>query len=348
MARIHLLRLIAIVPVLVAAIVNTGYQYLVAVDLNGGAGAGDWRERVAGFLKIDHSNLGAYDILVAGLVHLLPVFAMAFLTVGLWERIFSHKRNLRFDVGVIYTALLFSLLMPPGVSFFSVVFGMSFAMVFAHGIFGGEGKAFLNPALVGAAVLQISFPSALADHPLWVNLNGYAGTRFFSIYHQQGTDSLAWVGPDWWDAFLGSTQGLIGTTSVFAVLIGAAVLIYGHIASWRLLAGQLIGVIVVTTICNVLGGGIMGMPWYWHLVLGGFAFTAVFIATDPSSSSSTNAGRWVQGIMIGALIVFMRVANPSHPDSVIPVVLLASMLAPLIDHVVMWFNIRRRSLRHGA
>ena len=200
MARIHLLRLIAIVPVLVAAIVNTGYQYLVAVGLNGGAGTGDWRERVAGFLKVDHSDPGAYDILVAGLVHLLPVFAMAFLTVGLWERVFSHKRNLRFDVGVIYTALLFSLMMPPGVSFFSIVFGMSFAMVFAHGIFGGEGKAFLNPALVGVAVIQISFPSALVDHPLWVNLNGYAGTRFFSFYHQQGTDGLAWVGTNWWDA----------------------------------------------------------------------------------------------------------------------------------------------------
>jgi Na+-transporting NADH:ubiquinone oxidoreductase subunit B len=124
-------------------------------------------------------------------------------------------------------------------------------------------------------------------------------------------------------------------------------MIYAHIASWRLLAGQLIGVIVVATIGNIVGGGILDMPWYWHLVLGSFAFVAVYIATDPSSSSSTNAGRWVQGVLAGGLVVFIRVVNPSHPDSVIPVLLLVSMLAPLIDHVVMWFNIRRRALRHG-
>jgi Na+-transporting NADH:ubiquinone oxidoreductase subunit B len=195
--------------------------------------------------------------------------------------------------------------------------------------------------------VQISFPSVLSNHPLWPNLNGYAGTRFFAEYHQQGVDGLTSLNLNWWDAFLGSTQGLIGTTSVLAVLIGAAVLIYAHIASWRLLAGQLIGVIVVATICNIVGDGILDMPWYWHLVLGSFAFAAVFIATDPSSSSSTNAGRWVQGVLAGGLVVFIRVVNPSHPDSVIPVLLLVSILAPLIDHVVMWFNIRRRALRHG-
>jgi len=124
-------------------------------------------------------------------------------------------------------------------------------------------------------------------------------------------------------------------------------LIYGCVASWRLLAALIIGVIVVATTANIIGGGILDMPWYWHLVIGSFAFGAVFIATDPSSSASTNSGRWVQGILAGGLVVFIRVVNPSHADSVIPVLLLVSMLAPLIDHVVVWLNIRRRALRHG-
>ena len=332
---------------MIAAVGNTGYQYLLAHAARSGEGIGDWRDNFALFINIDHANPGIFDIIASGLIHLLPVFVMAFIFAGFWERIFAEKRNRRFDTGVAYTALLFTLLMPPGVALFHVAFGISFAMVFAHGIFGGEGKSFLNPALVAVAVVQISFPSALTNHPLWINLNGYAGTKFLATYDQQIADGLNWSEFGWLEAFFGTTQGLMGTTSVLAVILGAIVLIYGCIASWRLLAAQIIGVIVVATAANILGGGILDMPWYWHLVIGSFAFGAVFIATDPSSSASTNSGRWVQGILAGGLVVFMRVANPSHPDSVIPVLLLVSMLAPLIDHVVVWFNIRRRALRHG-
>lgn len=345
--RIRGIRLLAILPVLIAALGNTGYQYLLALAGNGGNGPGDWRDGIAGFLNIDFASPGIADIIVSGLIHVVPVFVIAFIFAGFWERIFSEKRKRRFDIGVIYTALLFTLLMPPGVSFFHIAFGMSFAMVFAYGIFGGEGKSFLNPALVAVAVVQISFPSALTNHSLWTNLNGYAGSKNLAIYHQQVSDGLVWSDITWWDAFLGTTQGFMGTTSALAVMVAAVVLIFGGIASWRVLAGQLIGVMVVATVANMIGGGILDMPWYWHLVLGSFVFGAVFIATDPSSSSSTNSGRWMQGILTGALVVFLRVVNPSHPDSVIPVLLLVSMLAPLIDHVVIWINIRRRALRHG-
>jgi len=334
-------------PVLIAAVGNTGYQYLLARAARGSEGIGDWRDNFSRFLNIDHVSPGIYDTVASGLIHLLPVFVMAFIFAGFWERIFAEKRNHRFDIGIVYTALLFTLLMPPGVALFHVAFGISFAMVFAHGIFGGEGKSFLNPALVAVAVVQISFPSALTSHPLWVSLNGYAGTKYLVAYDQLIGGGLAWSEFGWWEAFFGTTQGLMGTTSVLAVILGAAVLIYGSIASWRLLAAQLIGVVVVAITANMIGGGILDMPWYWHLVLGSFAFGAVFIATDPSSSASTNSGRWVQGILAGGLIVFMRLVNPSHPDSVIPVLLLVSMLAPLIDHVVVWLNIRRRALRHG-
>jgi len=348
MARIHMLRLLAIAPVLIAAVVNTGYQYLLALDVNDGQSAGDWRDGIIQSLGAKYAEPGIYDMVAAGLVHVLPVFAMAILAAGVWERIFAAGRERRFDIGIVYTALLFTMLMPPGVHLFHIVFGMSFAIVFAKAIFGGEGKSFLNPALVGAAILQVSFPTALTDHPIWSGISGYAGTRLLASYHQEGAGSLVWSGVDWWGAFLGNAPGLIGTTSVLAIIIGGVVLVYGGIASWRLLAGQVIGVVLVATLCNMMGGGILDMSWYWHVVLGGFAFGAVFVATDPASSAATNTGRWVQGLLIGALVVFLRVANPSHPDGVIPVLLLASMLAPLIDHVVMWFNIRRRAQGYGV
>ncbi len=302
-----------------------------------------WRSSLIQFLNVQSVAPGLYDILIAGLVHVIPVFATALIAGGFWERLFAEKRNRAFDQGVIYTAILVTLLMPPAASLFHIVFGMSFAIVFAHGIFGGEGRSFLNPALVAVAIVQITFPGALTNHNLWTDLNGYAGSRHLLNFHQQGV--LADF--NWWDAFLGNTQGLMGSTSVLAVLLGACVLLYSRIVSWRLLAGLLIGVIVIAMFCNWLGGGILDLPWHWHIVLGSFAFAAVFIASDPSSSASTDAGRWMQGILAGALVVILRVLNPSHPDSVIQVFLLMSMLAPLIDHIVIWFNIQRRASGHG-
>lgn len=341
------MRLLAIFPVLIAAVINTGYQYLLAMQVVAGAKTDGWRSNFIQKLNVDYADWSSFDVVFAGLIHVLPIFTLALIAGGIWERLFSEIRSRPFDSGVIYSALLFTLLMPPGVGIFHIMFGMSFAIIFAQGIFGGEGRSFLQPALVAAAVVQISFPSALTNHPLWTNLNGYAGSRYFMGYQQQGFDDPLWADLSWWDAFFGNTQGLMGTTSVLAVLLGAGILIHARIASWRLLAGLLIGVFLIATLSNWLGGGILGLPWYWHLLLGSFAFAAVFIATDPSSSASTNTGRWIQGFLTGALVVFMRVVNPSHPDSVIPVFLLMSMSAPLIDHIVIWFNIRRRAQGYG-
>lgn len=345
LTHIHLLRALALAPVLIAAVLNTGYQYLLALDVSGGQGAGGWQDDAIRTLGIDHADPTAVGVVLAGLVHVLPVLAIAIFAGGLWERVFANRRRRRFDVGVFYTAAVFTMLMPPAASLSHVAFSMSFAIIFAKGVFGGEGKSFLNPALVAAAVMQISFPTALVGHTVWSSISGYAGTRALAAYHQDGFAALAWMGIDWWGAFLGTTQGLMGTTSLPAVLVGAAVLCYGGIASWRLMAGMVLGVVVLATLFNTLG--VVTLTWYWHLVLGSFAFCAVFIATDPASAASTDAGLWIHGLLAGALIVMIRVINPSHPDGVVPVLLLASMLAPLIDHVVVWFNVRRRARRHG-
>jgi Na+-transporting NADH:ubiquinone oxidoreductase subunit B len=226
---------------------------------------------------------------------------------------------------------------------------MSFAIVLGRGIFGGEGKTFVNPAVVGAAMMMISFPVALAGHPLWTEVAGYSGTRALAFFHTGGSAGLASAGIDWCSAFLGNLQGMMGTTSVLAIALGAAVLIVTRIASWRLILGQLLGVALVAGVCNMFGGeqGVETLPWQWHLVLGSFAFGAVFLTTDPASAAATNAGRWAQGFVVGALVVTLRVANPAHPDGVVLAILMGSMLAPLIDHVVIWFNVKQRVRGHG-
>ncbi len=197
--------------------------------------------------------------------------------------------------------------------------------------------------------MLISFPTALTGHPLWTGIAGYGGTRALALYHREGNDGLASAGIDWWGAFLGDLQGMMGTTSLLAIGLGGAVLIATRVASWRLILGQLLGLMLVVTLGDLFAGepGIATLPWHWHVVLGSFAFGAVFLATDPASSASTNAGRWVQGLVVGALVVMMRVVNPAHPDGVILAFLMGSILAPLIDHVVIWFNVKQRARGDG-
>lgn len=323
--RIRRVRLLAVIPVLIAAVFNTGYQY-----------------RLVDSLSTETMLAGMFDIILQGLIHIIPIFAVALVTAAVWEWIFAAKRHRAFDPGIIYVAVLVTLLMPPNAVLTHVAFGMSFAMVFAHGIFGGEGRSFLNPALVAVAMIQITFSSSLPFDGLWQELNGYAGVTHFQIYHEQGglTD-ISWL-----QAFFGNTQGLIGTTSIFAISISAVWLIFQRVISWRLLCGHVIGLIITAIIFDHMLEEVFDVTWYWQPVLGSFAFAVVFLASDPSASASTNSGRWVQGIMAGALIVLLRALHPSHADSVIPVLLLVSMLAPLIDHIVVWFNIRRRASGH--
>ncbi len=347
MSRIHKIRLIALVPVVAVAIVNTGYQYLLALNTTDASSTENWQVRLLQGMGTDTGSPGIYQICLAGMVFILPQLIVAMVTAGLWERIFSDSRQQTFDTGIVFTALLFTLLMPATTSLFHVFFAMTFAIVIGKAVFGGEGKSFLNPALVGVMVVQISFSGWHSSHPLWISINGYAGANVFSRFQIDGFDHLASTNVDLWTAIIGNYQGLAGTTSVIAIVLGGIILIYGRIASWRLILGQILGVFVAAELCNLGAGGMSEMPWFWHLVLGSFAFGAIFIATDPASSASTNSGRWVQGLLIGMLIVFIRTFHPSHPDGVVSVLMLASMMAPLIDHVFCWFNIRRRTLRNA-
>ncbi len=341
--RIHLLQLLSLLPVSVAALFNTGKQYLAAPVTD----SGGLRGSLASGLGASHIDPGTYDILAAGLAHMGPILLLALATGGLWERIISERRERPFESGFVVIALLFTLMLPGAAPFTHVVFGMSFAIFIGKAIFGGEGKTFLSPALLGIVIVQVSFPSAADQHPLWQGLAGYAGSEAIAVYHLGGEAALAAAGIGTWSAFIGATPGPMGTTSVFAVGLGAVLLLATRIISWRLLVAQVIGLAVVATLFNALGAdsGASALPAHWHILLGSFAFGAVFIACDPVASCCTNPGRWVQGFIIGGLVVLIRVANPTHPDAVIPVLLLVSILAPLIDHAVIALNIRGRACR---
>ena len=346
--RILQLQLLALLPVAIAALVNTGYQYLVAIARDPALVTDDFRSQIALGLGASHERLGLYDMFAAGCAHFVPILLVALVVAGFWERVIAERRQSSIEPGFVLVALLFTLLMPGAVPWFHVVFGMSFAMVLGSGIFGGEGKTFLSPALLGVAIVQVSFPGVADQHPLWSGLDGYAGSDAIAMFHRGGEAALNAADIDLWTAFIGRTPGTMGTTSVLAVALGAVLLLIERLISWRLLAAQVIGVFVFATIFNILGAdtGASAMPAYWHLLLGSLAFGAVFIACDPVASACTNPGRWIQGFLIAALVVLIRVANTTHPDAVIPALLLASIVAPLIDHAVLAWNIRGRARRH--
>jgi Na+-transporting NADH:ubiquinone oxidoreductase subunit B len=347
LGRVHRLQLLSLLPVSIAALLNAGYQYLRAMADTTGAEFDNFAGRIASSLGVTYQDPGWYDLLAAGLAHLVPILLVALLTGSVWERIIAEKRQRPFEPGFVVIALLFTLLLPGATPLSHVVFGMSFAILVGKGIFGGEGKTFLSPALLGIAIVQISFPGAANQHPLWNGLAGYSGSDAIALYHRGGETALAAVDINLWSAFIGSTPGPIGTTSVLAVALGAALLLFMRIIAWRLLLAQIIGLAATASLFNAFGmeSGASTLTANWHLLLGSFAFGAVYLACDPVASCCTNPGRWIQGLFIGALVVLIRVTNSSHPDAVIPVILLASILAPLIDHAVIAINIHQRARR---
>ena len=346
--RILQIQLFSLVPVSIAALFNVGYQYLTALGNHPQVELNDFRSHLAQLLGASIEAPGAYDFLIAGLAHLGPTLALALLTGGLWERIIAERRDRAFELGFIPIAILLTLLLPAAASFAHVAFGMSFAILVGKGIFGGDGKTFLSPALLGIAIVQVSFPGMSNEHPLWNGLAGYSGSDAIALYYRGGEAALATADINFWSALLGYIPGPAGTTSIVAVLLGAALLLWSRLIAWRLLVAQLLGLVICALLFGLLnlGSSDISLPPVWHLLIGSFAFGAVYLACDPVSSCCTNPGRWIQGLLIGVLVVVIRELNPTHPDATIPVILLASILAPLIDHAVIYWNIRQRSRRH--
>lgn len=339
---------VAALPCVLVGLYNTGYQANAALARLAGDAPEGWRSDLLAALGVTLEPDAVLACVLHGALYLLPVLAVAWLAGGLWEHVFARARARPRADGLIATALLFTLLLPPGTPLWQVALGMSFGTVFAKELFGGTGMGFVCAPAAGSAFLALAWPDAMVGDALWTGLRGHGGTVLFSQVAGSGVEALARAGVTWQDAFLGRVQGSLGTTSTFACTLGAVVLVARGVASWRVVAGALLGSFGATLLLDAAGlatGPVAGLGWTWHVTLGAFAFGAVFLATDPGTGATTNPGRWLFGVLVGFMIVLIRVANPLHPDGVVFAVLFGHVFAPLIDSGVVWWHLRRRRRR---
>jgi len=340
----------ALVPCLFVAFYNTGYQANVEVALADVGTAPGWRGRLLEAAGIGTDPADHWAAMIHGALYFLPVLAVTVVVGSLWEGLFARLRHRPAGEGLVVIALLFALSLPPSIPLWQAALGMSFAVVIGREIFGGTGRNFLNPALAGLAFLYVTYPKEMVSETAWTVVDAFTSPTYLTVATQQDAYTIAWLPTTWLQTFVGLVPGAFGTTSVLACLLGAVVLLYRRVASGRIMAGILFGMIGTVLLLNNFAGtgsAFAGLTWYWHLTLGSFAFGTVFLATDPVSAAMTDTGRWIYGLLIGVMIVLIRVANPAHPDGVMFAILLGNIFAPLIDYLVMGANIRRRARRNG-
>ena len=324
----------------------TGLQATLAMEQMGIEQLEGWRGTIVDLLAgYDPGNW--WHCLVYGAVFYIPIYFVTFVVGAFWEILFAIKRGHEINEGFFVTSVLFSLIVPASIPLWQVALGISFGVVIGKEIFGGTGKNFLNPALTGRAFLFFAYPAEISGDAVWTAVDGFSGATPLGISAISGMGDLA-ANVNWLDAFFGNIQGSVGETSAFAIFIGGAILLITKAASWRIMLGTFLGMVGMSMIFNFIGSEtnpMFAMPWYWHLVIGGFAFGMVYMVTDPVSASMTNIGKWYYGILIGVLCVLIRVINPAYPEGIMLAILFANLCSPLIDWVVVRQNIKRREAR---
>jgi Na+-transporting NADH:ubiquinone oxidoreductase subunit B len=299
-------------------------------------------------LFIGHDPANLWHNLVYGAAYFLPVYAVTFVVGGFWEVLFASVRGHEVNEGFFVTSILFALICPPDLPLWQVALGISFGVVIGKEIFGGTGKNFLNPALTGRAFLYFAYPAEISGDAVWTAVDGFSGATSLSLAASGGAEAIIAGNITWLDAFFGTVQGSMGETSTLAILIGGAVLLATRIASLRIVLGVFFGMVAMSSLLNMVGSDtnpMFGLPFYWHFVIGGFAFGMIFMATDPVSASMTNTGKWFYGALIGVMTVLIRVVNPAFPEGIMLAILFANLFAPYIDHLVVQANIKRRLAR---
>ena len=333
-----------------AGMYYAGLQANLAMDAMGVESLEGWRgvllELVAGY---DADSI--WDCVIYGAMFYVPIYMVVFVVGGLWEVAIATIRGHEVNEGFFVTSILFSLIVPASLPLWQAALGISFGVVIGKEIFGGTGKNFLNPALTGRAFLFFAYPAEISGDAVWTAVDGFSGATPLGIAALQGMEGVTTTGFTWMDAFLGKMQGSVGETSTLAIFMGGAILLITRIASWRIMAGVMLGMIATALMFNSIGSDtnpMFSMPWYWHLVLGGFAFGMVYMATDPVSAAMTNTGKWWYGALIGVMCVLIRVINPAFPEGIMLAILFANLFAPLIDWQVVRSNVKRRLARVGA
>jgi len=340
---------LAVFPAMFYGMYNIGYQANTAMEAMGIAAKTDWHGMLIGlFAGYDANSI--WDCFWHGAVYFLPVYIVTFAVGITWEIIFASVRGHEVNEGFFVTSILFALICPPGIPLWMVALGISFGVVIGKEVFGGTGKNFLNPALVGRAFLFFAYPASMSGDTVWTAVDGYSGATMLSVAANGGIEAISQQ-MTWMQAFMGNMQGSMGEVSTLAILMGAAVLLWTGIASWRIMLGVFAGTTAMGLLYNTIGSDtnpFFNVPFYWHYVMGGWAFGTVFMATDPVSSAMTNTGKLVFGALIGVMVMLIRVVNPAYPEGMMLAILFSNIFAPLIDNFVMQANIKRRMARHVA
>lgn len=327
--RIMIIVVLALVPAALFGMWNVGYQHCLATGQEWGLFQNFWY----GFLRV------------------LPLYIVAYV-VGLGIEFASAQiRNEEVNEGYLVSGMLIPLIVPVDVPLWTLAIAVAFAVLFGKEVFGGTGMNFLNPALLCRAFLFFAYPSKMSGSSVWVSLkngesliDGATGATPLS-FASEGLDAMNNAGIQYgmsaWDMFAGIIPGSVGETSVIAILIGAVILIWTGVASWKIMVSSVAGALFVGWLGNFFGA--TDVPAYYHLLMGGFAFGTVFMATDPVTSAQTECGKWIYGFLIGALCVVVRLFNPGYAEGMMLAILLMNTFAPLIDHYVTDAAISRRA-----
>jgi len=318
--------IIALVPALLFGIYNAGYQH---------------------FTQLDATNLPAFmTIFTHGLWKVLPMIAVSY-GVGLGiEFAFSIWRGHEVNEGYLVTGLLIPMVMPIDLPLWMLALSVAFAVIFGKEVYGGTGMNIFNPALLARAFAFFAYPTFMSGDKVWVsggieNPDVISGATILGDL-ASGKESTY----SQWDMFMGFIPGSIGETSTFAILIGAAILILTGIGSWRIMLSGVIGAALTGLMFNAVGLTVlMDFSWINHLIVGGFAFGIVFMATDPVSGAQTNKGKWIYGFFIGFFAMTIRIFNPAYPEGIMLAILLMNALVPIVDYFVVNANVSKRKKR---
>jgi Na+-transporting NADH:ubiquinone oxidoreductase subunit B len=346
--RVMIMVVFAATPCALVGIWNTGFQAntaMLAMSIDAMPG---WREAILSLFAAGHDPGSLYDNFLLGTLYFLPIYAVTMAAGGFWEVLFSAVRNHEINEGFFVTSLLYALILPATIPLWQVAIGISFGVVIGKEVFGGTGKNVLNPALTGRAFLYFAYPAHISGDAVWTAVDGFSGATALGISALEGISGVVASGLTWGQAFFGQMQGSLGETSAAACLLGAVVLVYSGIASWRIMVGVFAGLIIPVLLVGFIDSSnpMMDMPWHWHIVIGGFAFGAVFMATDPVSACQTDTGRWIYGLLIGFMTFVIRVVNPAFPEGIMLAILFGNVFAPMIDYFVVHANMKRRVRRN--
>ena len=330
--RVMIMVVLALVPAMLFGIWNTGYQHSLAFGL-------DW---------------GFWNIVLYGLVKVLPLYIVSYL-VGLGiEFVSAQIQGHEVNEGYLVSGMLIPLIVPVDVPLWMLAIAVAFAVIIGKEVFGGTGMNIWNPALLTRAFLFFSYPSKMSGDTVWTGgveraING-DGAPFmggnglvdgFSGATPLADPTLANLEPRLWDMILGTIPGSVGETSVIAILLGAILLIWTGVASWKIMVSSVLGGLAIGYLGYAVGA--TDLPGYYQLVMGGFLFGTVFMATDSVTSAQTECGKWIYGFLVGALAVTVRLWNPGYPEGMMLAILLMNTFAPLIDHYVIAGSIKRRA-----